>query len=150
MTILFNHAPWVALAACRGKTALYFSVEMSKIREAKALCETCPVAGECEQLAADPGVWDQGFPPFGVWAGKSTNANKKAIRQQRSWDTPINCGTMGGYQTHRYRGQNPCELCSTAWVNYKLDRAAEQIERERRQREFRNNGGHAIDWEQAG
>lgn len=31
---------------------------------------------------------------------------------------PVNCGTYGGYQTHRRRGEEPCGACRRAQADY--------------------------------
>lgn len=127
----FNHQPWTRQAACHGLTALFFSAVPSDIKRAKAICATCPVFAPCAAAAESEVIRDGG-----VWAGKT--ANKRRI--ERSTTVPvINHGTNAAYQQHIRYGIPVCAECRQARID---DRNA----RRARAAEFRNNGGHNLDW----
>lgn len=77
---------WADHAACRGAdTELFFphSGETTKIREAKAICATCPVWPECRQDGIDGGE-SRG----GIWGGL-TETDRRRLRTG---------GSRGGFQ----------------------------------------------------
>jgi len=156
----FDHQPWTRQAACHGLTHIFFprnaeSLLQRDAREAraKAVCATCPVIDQCREHA------DAETQHGGVWAGVSVNTART-----------IDHGTAKGYRQHYRRGESPCDDCKHAYNAavaarrkaagtearrtyqsgyYQRQQAAKRarIEQMQRAAEFRNNGGHAIDWE---
>lgn len=117
---------WMAAAACRGRTDLFFpscGAGGAAARAAKALCETCPVRPQCAAYArALP------EPPEGVWAGMEPGDLKRLARERREQargPEVIKHGTPTGYKQHRSRGEAACDECR--WANNaqsRIDRAA--------------------------
>lgn len=72
---------WQHRAACRDEDPeLFFPVGKSgpavlQIKEAKAVCNQCPVLGGCRQWALDTGQ------DFGVWGGLSEDERRAARRR---------------------------------------------------------------------
>lgn len=67
---------WQSKGACKGKTALFFpprGTPGSKIREAKAICKTCPIRQQCLDYA----LWHG--DKHGIWGGK-TDKERRQIR----------------------------------------------------------------------
>ena len=162
----FQHQPWTAQAACHGLTRLFFPTRGetplqrdSRETKAAAICDTCPVINPCREQAADE------TKHGGVWGG---------IRAYNA--TPIDHGTERGYRQHYRRlGETPCDECRQAFNTiqaarrqgrqrsdsgtearrqymrdyYKQQQARKQarIEQMRQAADFRNNGGHNLEWE---
>jgi hypothetical protein len=57
---------WLALAACRGQTELFFAEDRSSQRLACAICQSCPVRRLCE---VDVRSWERPYSRHGVVAG---------------------------------------------------------------------------------
>lgn len=119
MTIL----PWQDSAACIGAdTAIFFPESGDPVGPAKALCRACPVREQCLADALERGE------VHGVWGGLSAKERRKyrrqhgLLRKPGGRPQPINHGTNGGYQTHRRRGQQPCDACSQAHIRYQQAR----------------------------
>jgi len=84
--------PWSRLAACAGRTTLFFSApgegaEARTVREAKAarLCAVCPVLAPCRE-------WARSHREYGFWGGESEDERAaagfrahppRAVRQRR-------------------------------------------------------------------
>lgn len=113
---------WMADAACRGMSVHLFYPERGQDSEqAKAVCASCPVAGECRQAAIDA------HEAYGVWGGLSA---KTRLRPSRSGQPgrpgpapgttllPIAHGTNGGYGAHMRRGIPVCDDCLRAHACY--------------------------------
>jgi hypothetical protein len=77
---MFKPQPWVADAACRGLTTLFYSISTVDIAQAKKVCAGCPVIDECRQAAQERPT------RFGVWGGQS-------VKQQRA-ERPRSGSTM--------------------------------------------------------
>jgi WhiB family redox-sensing transcriptional regulator len=83
--------PWSRLAACTGKTSLFFESPAERgdartVRELKAsmVCATCPVLTACRAWARDHGE-------YGFWGGESEEARAQAgfrTRMPRAMRTP--------------------------------------------------------------
>jgi hypothetical protein len=70
---LFQRPAWQRSAACRGQgSAMFFGSGRGAATRAMALCESCPVAGECRAAAIESGEQ-------GVWGG--TTAQQRRDRQ---------------------------------------------------------------------
>lgn len=107
---------WMQQAACRGLDPNLFIAERGDtdtIRNAKAICKTCPVKTECLEYGLEE--------KHGIWGGLAEK-QRRQIRQQRARQAgrrnyvthPIAHGTPGGFDTHRRRGEQPCPECVEA------------------------------------
>lgn len=68
---------WWDHAACRGwDTSLFFPVTAPGVEAARAICQGCPVRGECLEYALDRNIDD------GVWGGQSERTRRR-IRAAR-------------------------------------------------------------------
>jgi len=74
--------PWMDQAACKGLDRLFFgdsdradsfTSRRERIREAKRICEGCPVRHQCGAYGADI--------PYGVWGGKTYSDVVRAKRK---------------------------------------------------------------------
>lgn len=72
---------WQDRAACVGKTDMFFmdkkGYAQDLYREAKAICETCPVKGRCLKFSLDNEM------QFGVWGGKTPGERIKMLGRKR-------------------------------------------------------------------
>jgi WhiB family redox-sensing transcriptional regulator len=121
-------ADWRPLAACRSHDPNLWFPERGQsdhVRQAKAICASCPVREQClEQAIADGET-------VGIWGGLS-GREMKAERKRRAGGRrgpkpgttlkPIKHGTISGYSAHRYRGERPCQSCREAAAAYKAER----------------------------
>lgn len=82
--------------------------EAARIREAKAVCATCPVKAACLAAATDN--------DHGVWGGL-TRAERAATRVCGD-----GIGTVRGYRRHRRARDTPCRACADGWAAYKRER----------------------------
>ena len=141
-TRLFDRQDWVKDAQCHGLTTLFFSTAHADQARAKAICATCSVIEPCGEAGRNNG--DRGG---GVWGGE-VNADRRYKRQRAAGIAPaINHGTNSGYQMHyRLRDLPVCEPCRRAHVEVQQAARAAKRERLARAAEFRNNGGHGLDW----
>lgn len=82
--------------------------EAARIRDAKAVCATCPVKDACLAAAtkADHGIW-----------GGLTLAERAATRVCGD-----GIGTVKGYRRHRRARDTPCRACVDGWAAYKRER----------------------------
>lgn len=70
---------WHTRAACRGLDPdVFFPERGEPVREAKAICATCPVQSQCLAHAID------NVERWGVWGG-TTDRQRIAIRKARRW-----------------------------------------------------------------
>ena len=114
-------ADWRALAACRGLDPDLFFAERGDtltVRNARAVCATCPVAAECLEFAI------ANDETVGMWGGLCGN-ELRAEKRRRSGGVrtgpkpqPIKHGTHSGYAVHLKRGEQPCQLCKDARATY--------------------------------
>jgi len=115
---------WHDNAACRELDPDAFFIEHLKddryiraLARAKAVCRTCPVREECLDFAV------RNNEPAGVWGGLSPRERRRHRRLAgRKAQTPpqrvIAHGTIGGYTTHRRRGEDACQACLDAHAIY--------------------------------
>lgn len=75
---LWSHYAWQVAGACRHHDTHAFFLESErgqtreiKVAEAKALCATCPVQGECRSY----GINAQ--EPYGIWGGLTAQERKR-------------------------------------------------------------------------
>ena len=95
--LLHDDDSWRDLAACRGRTDLFFPPEiqyrtvdqrrlhMLHVNEAKAICSTCPVQDECLDFALTNNI------KHGIWGGFSMSSSARSRRKKtglRVVDTP--------------------------------------------------------------
>ncbi len=67
---------WYDQAACRGMdVSLFFPDHGVRSRTARATCATCPVAGECLDMALD-GL------DYGIW-GNTSDRERQTLRRTR-------------------------------------------------------------------
>ena len=99
---------WQELAACAGKTDLFFSDNTRDIEQAQQICDTCPVIADCTKLAA---TIPDGWP--GIYAGQTPDDRAQPDR--------VNHGTVAGYRRHMRLGRAACRACRTAWADYMAD-----------------------------
>lgn len=67
--------PWELQAACRGLDQnLWFTDTAQARRQARHICQSCPVRHECIQLALDTGQ------EYGMWGGLTASQLRKARR----------------------------------------------------------------------
>lgn len=120
---------WRKNAACRGLPVDLFMPgrgEFKKMRDAKAICETCPVINECRdesiQLAQDVDL-------DGIYAGWTKNERRRfmlsqglTVRRFGYSNVPTTKivrevknvhGTETAYHNHVLNGETPCEDCQT-------------------------------------
>jgi hypothetical protein len=111
--------------------------EYAKLRQARDVCNTCPVRDQCLQAALD----DPGH--MGVMGGTTADERRgMRVGRPQNWRAerraaqralaPINHGTYAGYLAHRKRGSEPCVDCRFAASDYA--RAYRQDKKNRRDR----------------
>ena len=95
--------------------------EAARIRDAKAVCATCPVKAACLAAVTDD--------DHGIWGGMTRDERrakpKPAPKPKPKPRTPQPCGTKAAYQRHRYKGEPACDACR------KAIRAASKAQREK-------------------
>lgn len=95
--------------------------EAARIRDAKAVCATCPVKAACLAAVTDD--------DHGIWGGLTRDERrakpKPAPKPKPTPRTPQPCGTKAAYQRHRYKGEPACDACR------KAIRAASKAQREK-------------------
>jgi WhiB family transcriptional regulator, redox-sensing transcriptional regulator len=72
---LVNRPRWMAAAACKGQTDLFYIDRGGDTRAAKAICNDCPVWAQCLAHAIEHGE------RFGIWGGTST-IDRKHLRRR--------------------------------------------------------------------
>ena len=112
---------WRLSAACRGMDpALFHPGQREQISaEVVDTCAGCQVRADCLDHALR-------FETHGYWAGTTAHQREKlrearGIVLERLEYRPFPkdvCGTSGGWQRHRRRGEDPCGLCREAWARY--------------------------------
>lgn len=79
MTLTLNSRDWTELAVCRKMDkSVFFPSTTGGVREAKAICATCPVSSECLKYAIDNDL------AYGVWGGLGETDRERLIRARRS------------------------------------------------------------------
>ena len=105
---------WFPRAACRDLTpaqadAAFFDGRFP--RWARELCAGCPVRVECYQRAVE-------LDAVGHWGGVSETERRAASGRT---DKSGGCGTYGGAQAHRKRGEPLCDRCKEAKREYQRE-----------------------------
>ena len=67
--------PFDGTEACRGAADVFFKSDRASLKQARALCATCPLIEAC-------GEWAIHFEDYGFWAG-TTPRQRKKIRKER-------------------------------------------------------------------
>lgn len=68
--------PWMVFGACREQDPdLFFPDTVRQAREAIAICNTCPVKGECLEYSLEA------RERFGVWGGLTDKQRRHLLRQ---------------------------------------------------------------------
>jgi WhiB family redox-sensing transcriptional regulator len=97
--------PWMEQAACRGLNAdLFYPERGVPTDEAKAVCASCLVRGDCLSYAIE------NSERYGVWGGLSIRERRRLLRR-RGLERPIPHGTVAGYLAHGRRGEQACPEC---------------------------------------
>lgn len=123
---------WQQYGACRGLDPdMFFPQRGDTVREAKTVCDACPVRPQCLEYAITNGE------KFGIWGGLSERERRR-IRRQRADNRvaappPVNvtrqvakrgpsstaeCGTYPGYRRHLRGREAPCVDCRRANADY--------------------------------
>ena len=66
-TVNRKFSEWAQEAPCKKKTDLFFSVEKPEIKQAIAICNSCPFEEQCGAYATQNKI------EHGVWGGKNRN-----------------------------------------------------------------------------
>ena len=124
---------WRNLAACRGLNPALFFAERGDtltVRNARAVCATCPVAAECLEFAI------ANDETVGMWGGLCGNELRQEKRRRAGGRKgpkpgttlkPIKHGTDAGYVAHHRRGERPCQSCREAHAfRVKVGKAAKR------------------------
>lgn len=105
---------WMAHGECNGADPALFFPERGDdvtVKQAKAVCATCPVRQECLEYAI------AGAEKFGIWGGLSERERRRIRRTQyRALEQPVTCELPGctTVYTRRSNGQKFCsDECST-------------------------------------
>lgn len=108
---------WVADAACRGATEVFFAErgDNKSVYKAKAICAICPVAEECLQYALDH------HERFGIWGGLGPKERRALTNPSRKRAPVAKCGTDSGYYRHRRAGEDACAECRRAHTRVTID-----------------------------
>lgn len=104
--------PWQTRAACAPHPTDWW-YDPAHHDRARAICATCPVAGQCLALAT------ANRETHGMWAGL-TDAALQRVTGGRRWlkTSPVACGTYFGYRRHIRRDEPPCDECRAACERY--------------------------------
>jgi WhiB family redox-sensing transcriptional regulator len=71
---------WIEEGTCRGVDPdLFFPERGESTKEAKGVCETCPIKRHCLEYAV------QGVEKFGIWGGKSERERRRIRRERRQY-----------------------------------------------------------------
>lgn len=106
-----DHYPWMSYAACTAEDPeMFFPRQVEGIKEAKAVCHTCPVLDRCRDhvlaLTAQQ-------PVEGIWAAMTASERLREIGAQGI----AVCGTREGHAQHRRLGEPACIRCRAWWAN---------------------------------
>jgi len=122
MTLSSDKAP-----ACSIETSeLFYSYDPKDIKEAKEICDSCPLKRVCLETALS------NSEIFGVWGGASYSELRLAQSvdingELKEYDTPIKCPWCGPHSTKhlevdkKRRGgtQIYCTNCNLTWITKK-------------------------------
>ena len=133
-----DHGDWQQHAACRGQDPDLWhpsgdgGTARAAMRQAIAICRTCPVQLECLDLGhrVDAAHTAYNGRGVGIYGGLTGNARYWARRGRhtdgppvnRNEPRPINHGTEGGARTHTRRGEDPCDACRLAALDARARR----------------------------
>lgn len=92
----------------------FFPEKSGNAREAKKVCEDCPVKAPCLAWALEHGE------RHGIWGGLSSEERKKlgAKKPPKRRRDAAQCGTPSGYNRHRNAGEKACPSCTEANTRY--------------------------------
>lgn len=114
-----NTQPWMAQAACKSRDPdLFYAHPMDhdRQREAKRVCNNCPVIAECLTQAIE------NDEPFGVWGGYTARERHDIRRTSRPPTRAPQCGTYAGAKRHYNRGEQTCQHCRQAAADHSAER----------------------------
>jgi WhiB family transcriptional regulator, redox-sensing transcriptional regulator len=78
MSVNTGRASWMDLASCaESDPEAWFPEKGGSVREAKAICMTCPVRANCLEYALDH------REAFGIWGALSEHERRAVARQRR-------------------------------------------------------------------
>lgn len=104
---------WEIEGLCAGlDPALFFPERGESTEPARSVCAICPVQRDCLEDALERNE------RFGIWGGTSAR-ERQQLRGRRS---PIECGTLAGYDKHRRDNTDVCPACDTAKRNDNRER----------------------------
>ena len=96
---------WMADAACKGQTAIFYPEDGGTTDAARAICAECPVSHKCFSYSA------RTEERHGVWAGQLLSDRAIPRPKYVRPIEPIKHGTSGGYLAHKRRGTPICDEC---------------------------------------
>ena len=115
---------WMAAAACNGLDTRWFFPERGEdVREARRICNGCPVRLQCLDYALELNI------KHGIWGATSERKRRAMRRRKRGGQRKpagSNCGTVAGYSAHRRRKEDACPACRAAHAARQLRWKAEQ------------------------
>lgn len=114
--------------ACSIETSeLFYSYDPKDIKQAKSICDTCPLKRECLETALNSSEI------FGVWGGVSytdlrISQSLDINGEKKEYDSPIRCLWCGPHSTkyleplRRKRGgtEIQCTNCGLTWISKKI------------------------------
>jgi len=118
-TITADPPEWTLVALCLGIDPEIFyppagSDAARVTREAKRICDLCPVRTECLTYALSHGEVN-----YGVWGGLTPLERRQLAPRPgrglaRARRNPARCGTEAGYGRHKRLGEPACRPCLDA------------------------------------
>jgi WhiB family redox-sensing transcriptional regulator len=67
--------PWVVFSACKDKEPdIFFPEDRKAVRDAVAICATCPVRPECLEYALETDI------RYGIWGGTTEKQRRRLVR----------------------------------------------------------------------
>jgi len=114
-----NTQPWMAQAACKNHDPELFyahPVDHDRHRQAKRICNNCPVITECLTHAI------QNDEPFGIWGAHTARERHTLTHTPRPPSPAPQCGTYAGAKRHYNRGEKPCQPCRQAAADHSAER----------------------------
>lgn len=122
MTFAVHIPDWYDDAACAGLwPELFFPDGRGReagqaIKEAVAICKTCPVRDACLTYALEAEWITEG-----IWGGTTENERRKLLGRAPKLQacSGRRKGTHAGYIAHYYVGEPPCDACKEAHSAYR-------------------------------
>ena len=105
---------WQDQGACRTADPAIFFPERggnskAQVRQAKAICATCPVLDECRQYGLE------GREKYGIWGGMTEFERRQYLRTHVVPRRIVHThGTAAAIRRHRYLGEPLCAQCQWA------------------------------------